>query len=83
MIDMPEVGLLVFSPENQDLVLDSLGYSVSKNGYLLKDDETVRCACCDRALRPSNFGGALPGSLIPYCDNSACLVEYVQQYVED
>ena len=80
---LPELGLIIFNNQSKDAVFQALGYQVSAKGNLVVGGETLRCVCCDRALRPDNFGAALPGSpLKPYCDNASCFADYVQEHFE-
>ena len=79
----PELGLLIFNDKSKEAIFQALGYEVSPTGYLIREGVTLRCVCCDRALRPGDFGAALPGSpLEPYCDNTSCFANYVQSTFE-
>lgn len=70
-------GMMVYGKEDVPEILERLGYEIMKGGYVAKEGNTVRCACCGRALRASNLGNILPGSNILYCDNPVCFTEYV------
>ncbi len=69
-------GMMVYDAKDVPEILDKLGYELRK-GYIALEGNTVRCACCNRALRASNLGNILPGSDIMYCDNPVCFTEYV------
>lgn len=68
-------GMVVYEVEDVPAILEKLGYEIRK-GYIAREGETIRCACCGRALRPSNLGNILPGPIM-YCDNPVCFTEYV------
>lgn len=74
---MKELGLFVFGRNETQSVIEGLGLTVDPKGSLRTSIGNVVCQCCGHRLKLTNFGAALPGSRLYYCDEPACLVDYV------
>lgn len=76
---MKNLGLLVFKPGEAATVVRGLGLSVDQRGFLKAGTGPTICACCGDGIKLSEFGAALPGSRLYYCDAPACLLNYVNR----
>ncbi|GBE18387.1 hypothetical protein BMS3Abin16_00987 [archaeon BMS3Abin16] len=77
------LGLLVFEDENDvPKFTEDFNFTISREGYLTRDNEPIVCSCCNLVLKPKNLGAILPGSEVFYCADETCLADYVSEYLE-
>jgi hypothetical protein len=75
---MKDLGLLVFSREQTLDLLAGLEIKPDGRGTLRKSSgDRITCSGCETAIKVNQFGAALHGSKLFYCDNPACLAHYV------
>ena len=79
---MQNLGLLVFKKEDAAGLAVSLGLNVDPNGRVARGLQVIHCEGCGDELKVSKFGAALPGSTLFYCDDPACLADYVGRKLE-
>lgn len=75
-MSVQHMDLVVFDAEGASEITEGLGLTTARR-YLEEDGQRISCGGCDSHIRIDKFGAALPGSRKYYCDNPACLQEYV------
>ncbi len=78
---MKELEFPVFNREQVEDLVVNLGLTVNQRGFVLRDGVTVKCECCNRAIKVDRVGNVVPGSTKVYCDNPVCFAEYVDKYL--
>lgn len=76
---MRALGLLVFDDAQARAVIEGMGLEVTPKGRVAAKGHAIHCNACRNSISIGNFGGALPGSRLYYCDDPSCLVEYVNK----
>ena len=85
---MPKVkssdfGFITFETNQLQEIVRSLNMDFNPRGYLTRDNETVICYSCKKAMRKDRIGHILPGSEIVCCDSPLCFASYANDYLED
>jgi len=71
--------MLAFQKDDVLNVACRLGYTVSKEGKITEDGDSIKCHSCMCILTKDNLGVIAPGSKIPFCDNPACYSKYLAE----
>jgi hypothetical protein len=77
-----DFGFIVFKPEQIDEIVNSIGLKFNKKDYLVDNDRTIKCSCCERPIKKGSIGNILPGSNIIYCDNPVCFADYMREHLD-
>jgi hypothetical protein len=72
--------MVVENDENLRKILRKLDFEIRNDGRISENGNIQHCNCCGKEVSIKNFGNLMPGSLELYCDNPACLSDYVVKH---